>query len=793
MTNQNDRINELTGKLKVLLERQADLSAALEKLQQEITSLSELPGNETKTRATIPDAGTPKPGTPAKALSPHHPPDSTLTTSNTHTPAGAGQYASATNDTKTKSDLEKYIGENLANKIGIAITVIGVAIGTKYSIEHNLISPLTRIILGYLAGAGLLLFGYTLKKKYEGFSAVLVSGAIAILYFITYAASSFYALFPQSLAFFLMLLFTAFSVTTAIYYNRQIIAHLGLVGAYALPFLINEEPGKIVILFTYMSIINAGILVIAFKKYWKPLYYSSFTITWLIYLGWHSLGYDPATDYYSSIIFLFIFFIIFYTIFLAYKLLSKEQYNSTDILLLLTNSFLFYGLGFNRIINYSTNPYAAGLFTTCNAFIHFIASAIIYYQWLVDKKLFYLVTGLVLVFLTIAIPVQLDGNWVTLLWAGEAALLYWIGKSKTAPIYEHLSYMLMLLAFFSIFHDWISAYNRYAFSQKVISFTPLFNITFFSSLLFAGAFGFINYTQNKWPLTDTDIKKHARYPIIPKVAPGIFLLVIYCTFRLEIEIYWLKLYRDSFIHMEIPGPGTRYDDGVRNLNLPLLKTVWVIIYSLCYLAILTVFNIRKTRYETFGLINLGLNALAIMVFLTQGLYALSELRNNYLQQEPSYFPKSNFNITIRYIGYAFNSLLLIVTYTYRRQDFIPTNSKIILGYDSLLHLSILWMISSELVNVMALLHLAQSYKLGLSILWGGYALMLIILGIWKNKIHLRIGAISIFAVTLAKLFFYDITDLDTISKTIVFVSLGILLLVISFLYNKYKTSMVEEK
>lgn len=43
-----------------------------------------------------------------------------------------------------------------------------------------------------------------------------------------------------------------------------------------------------------------------------------------------------------------------------------------------------------------------------------------------------------------------------------------------------------------------------------------------------------------------------------------------------------------------------------------------------------------------------------------------------------------------------------------------------------------------------------------------------------------------------KLFFYDIAELDTISKTIVFVSLGISLLIISFLYNKYKNLIFEE-
>jgi uncharacterized membrane protein len=68
----------------------------------------------------------------------------------------------------------------------------------------------------------------------------------------------------------------------------------------------------------------------------------------------------------------------------------------------------------------------------------------------------------------------------------------------------------------------------------------------------------------------------------------------------------------------------------------------------------------------------------------------------------------------------------------------------------------------------------------------------VIIGIWKRKKHLRIAAIGLFAITLMKLFFYDLTHLDTIAKTIVFVSLGILLLIISFLYNKYRHLIYSE-
>ena len=107
-------------------------------------------------------------------------------------------------------------------------------------------------------------------------------------------------------------------------------------------------------------------------------------------------------------------------------------------------------------------------------------------------------------------------------------------------------------------------------------------------------------------------------------------------------------------------------------------------------------------------------------------------------------------------------------------------------FDFLLHAAILTVAANELINWMDLFMSEQSYKLGLSILFGVYALILISLGIWKKKKYLRIGAIVLFGATLVKLFIYDLTDLNTISKTIVFVSLGILLLVISFLYNKYK-------
>ena len=397
---------------------------------------------------------------------------------------------------KISVDLEKFVGENLINKIGIAILIIGVAIGAKYSIENDLISPTTRIILGYLVGLGLLGFGIKLKMKYEKFSAVLVSGAMAILYFITYAAFSFYDLFPQIFAFVLMVVFTVFTVIAALNYNKQVIAHIGLVGAYAVPFLLSGGEVEVAVLYSYIAIINIGILFIAFKKYWKSIYISSFVLTWLIFTSWFASNYKADEHFGLALVFVFIFFITFYVLFLAYKLIQKEKFGTLDIVLLLVNSFIFYGIGYAILDSNETGSQLLGMYTLGNALLHFTVSTVIYRQKLADKNLFYLISGLVLVFITIAIPVQLNGNWVTLLWIGEAALLFWIGRTKKIPIYELLSYPLMLLAFFSVFQDYETINNSRYFNDSTVNITPIFNIYFLTSMLFVVAFIFINSLYN---------------------------------------------------------------------------------------------------------------------------------------------------------------------------------------------------------------------------------------------------------------------------------------------------------
>src|SRR5665647_2824290 len=536
MTTNDIRINQLLAKLEILLERQENFSKDINELSEEIYRLkyaqAEEPIDEWQEAETNPPVTFAAAETEKESVAPNY------QASPEQTSVEPPRYFSPVPDDvpEVKSNLEKFIGENLINKIGIIITVIGVAIGAKYSIDHQLISPLTRIILGYLMGLGLLGIGIKLKKNYENYSAVLVSGAIAIMYFITYAAYSFYDLIPQTFAFILMVVFTAFTVVAAINFNKQVIAHIGMVGAYAVPFLLSNESGR------------------------------------------------------------------------------------EEIFLLLANSFIFYGLGYSILKTNETGESLLGLFTLCNAVLHFIVSVVIYRQKLADRNLFYLVSGLVLVFITIAIPVQLDGNWVILLWASEAALLFWIGRTKNVYFYEQLSYVLMILAFISIGHDWSTVYSLYDPKQPETRILPLFNINFLTSLLFIISFGFINILNRNPRFRTTLTSRQGLSEIVSYLIPAIFLVVLYSSLWIEISTYWNQLYIDSV--KEMNHEGANYLDRFQNDDLLNFKTIWILNYSLLFMYLLSLANVKKLRNRELGYINLGFSTLGLLLFLVLGLYSL---------------------------------------------------------------------------------------------------------------------------------------------------------------------------
>ncbi len=681
-----------------------------------------------------------------------------------------------------KGNLEKFIGENLISVIGVIILIIGVGIGAKYAIDNKMISPLTRIVLGYAIAVGLLLFALKLKEKYEKFSAVLLSGALALMYFLTFAAYDFYDLIPKMMAFGLMLVFTVFTTFSALKYNRQVIAHIGFVGAYAVPILLSDGTGDVRMLLIYVAIINIGILVVSLKKYWKSLYYTAFALTWLVYTA----AYDKlnATDDLGVLLaFLAIYYITFYLVFIGFKLIQKEAFKRLDIFLIMANSSVFYGLGYTILSDTQIEGNYLGLFTLFNAIIHFAFAAYIHKQKLADRKLFYLILVMVLTFISIAIPVQLDGHWVTLLWIGEATLLFWIGRTKQIPMYEKMAWPLMVIAFVSVLQDWDNVYGYIDMYSQEEWLTPFLNFQFLSGILMVVGFGFINYINNTVVAKEPIFVKNGLDKVIKIALPAFLLVVLFLTFSMEIKNYWSQQLYNSNVQVMYDNDSGSYTE--LDYSLSDLGAAWSYVYAMGFFIMLSLVNLKYLKNKQLGVVNLAFNGLVLLIFLFSGLLVISDLRIEYLMPESSeHFQHGWMYIGIRYFAIASVGGLIFASYKYINQSFMMVNVK--QTFALVFYGTLLWLLSSELIHWMDMAGSTQSYKLGLSILWGVYALILIVIGIIRKYKQLRLGAMALFGITLAKLFLYDIADLNTIAKTIVFVVLGLLLLVISFLYNKYK-------
>ena len=687
---------------------------------------------------------------------------------------------------KQPSDLEKIIGESWINKIGILIVVIGVAIGAKYSIENELISPLTRIILGYLMGIGLLGFGIKLKPKFEGYSAVLVSGAISIFYFITYFAYSFYSLIPQVLAFVMMLIFTAFTVFTAIKYNCVVIAHIGLIGAYAVPFLLSSGSGRVDILFSYMLIINLGILFISIKKDWKSLHYSAFFFTWMIYGSWFAdKSFDSGLQGYEAlgIGFATAFFLVFYGVSLFNNIISKEKLDKVNIILILLNSFIYFGFGFGIFNGHSILDSYLGLFTLFNAAIHFAVLFFIKSKKLADSTLFYSTLGMVFTFITIAIPIQLDGNWVTLMWTTQGTILFWLGKTKKISIYEKISLPILGLAFLSFLEDW----ERYSYAVD-LDIHAFWNINFLTGIFAVLGYGFAVYLSRKHP--DPEIQKFSPFNTIKSFyLPALLVLTAYLTFRNEIGYFFDYWYESTSLKGKEIGETDEF--SLYNYDIEIFKNIYLLAYSLVFFGGMALLNFYKFKNKVLGISAIAIGLLVLFAAQTFGVGELGELRYSYINGNSNKYFNVSFNyILIRYP--LWSSIAFALWAIFKNAKSIIENTKFHIFLDAVIYISILNFLSNELVTWMDLAGYQDVFKLGLSILWSVYSLLLVGLGIFQKKKHLRIFALVLFGITLAKLFLYDISNLSTISKTIVLIILGLLLLIISFLYNKFKDKIGDE-
>jgi uncharacterized membrane protein len=366
----------------------------------------------------------PRPSAPAPrpAAAPPPRPAPRPTSRPAATPAGLGQ-------------LEGRVGVTWLNRIGALILVLGVGFFLKYAFDNDWVQPPARVALGILAGIVFLALGDRLHRTSPAPAQGVVATGIGILYLSVYAAHGFYHLVAEPAAFGFMVLVTAVGMALAVHHDARAIAILANIGGFLTPIVLSTDRDAAIALFTYLAILDLGMLASAYWRRWPELHLMSFAFTQVLYWGWFARWYHVPTglglDAPQRIValagatVLFVIFALVTPVEIAGGRLTSNAgtlWHGRAPLILAAPVAYFLAA---RAVLYP--EFATWLGALCLALA---AVYVILGQWIATAPsaslplaLFH--GALAVGFLTLTFPVQFTGHAVTIAWSVEAAVIAW--------------------------------------------------------------------------------------------------------------------------------------------------------------------------------------------------------------------------------------------------------------------------------------------------------------------------------------------------------------------------------
>ena len=416
-------------------------------------------------------------------------------------------------------DMEALIGGNWLNRIGIVALIAAVSFFLKYAFDNNWIGPRGRVGIGILLGAAMLPWSqWLLSRGYEYFSEGIAALGAAVLYLSLWAGWHYYALFNQSVAFACMIAVTAVMAMVALGRDSQRIAVLSLLGGFLTPAIVSTGKDQQLVLFTYLLILGAGLLVMAMRRDWRWLAPLAFVLSQIYFWDWYETFYR-AQRLERTIVFATLFFLLYASVPLL-RAIRLGRIAELDVILVLVNAFAYLAALYAML--WPGYRWPLTLFVLALSAAHVMAARLIPPPEGGESPLTrYLFAGLALTFATLAIPIRLDGKWITAAFAVEGAILVWTGFRSLTLLWRQAGYILLAIAGFRVL------------ALPLPAQTFLFNQRFATYIALIACFGVVLFAARRQLASIPDGEKH--FLAVVAVAINVYALI---AFSLELWDYY---------------------------------------------------------------------------------------------------------------------------------------------------------------------------------------------------------------------------------------------------------------
>jgi uncharacterized membrane protein len=365
-------------------------------------------------------------------------------------------------------DLESLIAGRWLNRVGIVALLLAVGFFLKYAFDNGWIGPTGRVAIGLFFGVALLVYSqFLIRRGYLYFSEGIAGTGAGVLYLSLYAAWGYYDLIPQPAAFAGMVVLTSALAAIAVGRNSQRLSVLALAGGLMTPGLLSTGTDAQAVLFTYLLVLNAGLLALGRVRTWRLLEPLALFGSVFYFVGWFDAFYDPSRLT-GTLIFAALFFVEFAAL-AALRARRESTLLPEQYAIVLANAAWF-------MITLHVTLYEDHRWGLTFAVLALAAAHVVVLRLLPPgpksaqpspTRLLY--AGLALTFVTIAIPIRLEGEWITMAWAIEGAVLVWSGFRSGAAAQRGMGLLLFVLVLIMLSVQDVDA-ERVLFNARFATF-----------------------------------------------------------------------------------------------------------------------------------------------------------------------------------------------------------------------------------------------------------------------------------------------------------------------------------
>jgi uncharacterized membrane protein len=405
------------------------------------------------------------------------------------TPATAAPAPFAPAPPATES-LEAVIGQKWVGWIAVLLIFCAAAFFLKYAFENRWIGELGRVTIGVAVGLAMAWGGLERHRKgWRYLAQILTGGGIVILYLSVYGAFGYYHLLGARSAFVALVILVAEAHLLALFYNARAVAVMALVGGFLVPVLLSTGRDQYAVLFTYMGILDLGVLAVVMVRRWPWIGSLAYVMTQGLFWLWYGEHYHPEKRA-AVVAFQAAILLLFLLADLAPHL-RRQAAGWEECIRLTVSPFVFYATCY-FLLNDDHHEWMAPLALTMAILYAAMARAELALRPS-DRRFLLITAGTALTFVTLAIPVQLESNWITIGWGVEALVLLWASFEAAAPRLQLLSGLVFtgaILRFLFVDTPW----------EYRASFTPVFNRYFLGMLALAACLAGAAYLARRMPV-----------------------------------------------------------------------------------------------------------------------------------------------------------------------------------------------------------------------------------------------------------------------------------------------------